>query len=136
METDFRAILAGDATISGLVTTAGVTRIYPSAYAQGAASPALRYMRVSGAPGLHMRGSDGLDSALMQVDCRAASAASALAVRDALVAKLHGFSGAQGGSYFQLIALQSDRGVRFDDTGPTAYYTASLDFECWSRQTT
>lgn len=132
LEVDFRAVLLADATLAGKVGT----RIYPSAYAQGAASPAIRCMRIAGAPGLHMQGSDGLDSALMQVDCRADTAASAMSVRDAVVARLHGFSGSQGSTHFQLVALQADRGVQFDDTGPTAYYTASLDFECWSRQLT
>jgi hypothetical protein len=128
METDFRALIVGDPTLLGLVST----RVYPSTYAQGATAPAIRYMRVAGGPGLHMQGSDGLDAGLIQVDARAASAASALAVRDALIAKLHGFKGTQGATTFQLIELQGDRGIQFDDTGPTAYYTASLDFAIWA----
>jgi len=124
METDFRALLINDPAIAALVST----RIYPSTYAQGATSPAVRYMRIGGAPGMHLRGSDGLDQALMQVDARAGTDASANAVRDAIVAKLNSFSGVQGATKFQLIELQSDRGVQFDNTGPTNYYTASMDF--------
>lgn len=129
MEADFRALLATDATLIGLVSTS----IYPSTYAQAATSPAVRYFKVTGAPGLHMQGSDGLSSDLMQVDARADTASSALAVRDALVARLNTFRGIQGATDFQLISLRDDRGVQFDNTGPQSFYTASLDFDCWSR---
>lgn len=129
METDFRALLADDGPTAALVST----RIYPSTYAQGAASPAIRYTRITGAPGLHMNGGDGLVSALRQVDVRALTAASALSVRDAIVAKLHAFRGTKGTTDFRVIALQSDRGIQFDETGPDAFYTASLDLEVWSR---
>lgn len=134
MEADFLAVLKSDATILGLVTTAGVTRIYPSTYAQATANPAIRYMKVTGTIGLHMRGSDGLSDAIVQVDARSSvSFAQALSIRDALVAKLHGFSGVQGGTDFDRIGLSSDRGVQFDDTGAVKYWTASLDFNVTSR---
>lgn len=134
MESDFLALLKSDATILGLVTTAGKTRIYPSTFAQATANPAIRYMKVTGSTGLHMQGSDGLSDAIVQVDVRSSvGAVEAWTIRDALVAKLHGFSGVQGGTDFDRIGLSSDRGVQFDDTGAVKYYVASIDFNVTSR---
>lgn len=128
METDFRALLANDAGVSALVGT----HIYPSTYTQGAADPCIRYTKVTGSTGIHMGGSDGLSEATMQVDIRAPSAASAFAVRDAVVAKLHAFSGTQGQTDFRLIKLDADRGS-FEKPADTGYYTATLDFTVISR---
>jgi hypothetical protein len=116
-------------TLVGLVDT----RIYPATYAQAKADPAIRYQKITGAIGLHMQGSDGLSTDLMQVDVRALTAASALAVRDAIVTLLHGFQGVQGATDFKLIALRDDRGVQFEKTEAASYYTASLDFDVYSR---
>lgn len=129
LESSFRALLTGDATVAGLVST----RIYPSTYPQSATDPCVRYQKVAGAPGLHMQGSDGLAGETVQVDIRALTAASALSVRDAIVAKLHGFKGTQGDVVFQLIGLDNDRGLEFESTGTKNYYTCSLDFTVWSR---
>jgi hypothetical protein len=129
METDFRALLATDPTIIDLVAT----RIFPSTYAQGATDPAIRYLKVTSSIGLHTQGSDGLTSAVVQVDVRATTAAVAISIRDAIVALLHGFKGQQGATDFKLIALQDDRGIGFENTGPQSFYTASLDFDVRSR---
>lgn len=132
METDFRSILADDATLVGLVST----RIYPSTYPQDVTEPCVRYQKITGAIGLHMQGSDGFSEDLMQVDVRALTKASADAVRAAIIAALHAYAGTEGTTRFQLIALSSDRGVRFESTGPKTYYTASLDFACYSTDAT
>ena len=50
-----------------------------------------------------------------------------------MLTAVHGFSGLEGTTEFQLIELVSDRGISFDDTGATKYYTASMDFIVWSR---
>lgn len=131
METDFRAILADSAGVANLVAT----RIYPATYAQGAASPCVRYAKITGSPGLHMQGSDGLAQELMQVDIRAATAASALAVRDAIFAALTTYHAVKGNTDFRLISLRDDRGVQFETTGAQSFYTASLDWDVWSRTT-
>lgn len=131
METDFRALLAGHAQLIALVST----RIYPSTYAQGTDDPCIRFQKISGGPGLHMQGSDGLSNDLMQVDIRARSALSALAVRDVLMALLHPYRGVVGGTDFRVIALVEggDRGIRHEKPNDTDYYTNSLDFRIWSR---
>ena len=135
LEGDFRALMTGDPAILALVST----RIYAATYPQGSSSPAIRYMKVSGATGVHMGGSDGLSESSMQVDARVAvadgvSAASvAESIRDAVVNRLHAFRGVEGSTDFRLIELSADRGISFDDTGPTKYYTASLEFTVFSR---
>ncbi len=129
METDFRALLAGDPAIAALVGT----RIYPTTYAQATTDPAVRYTKVAGSSGIHMSGADGLSESAIQVDVRALDAEDVLDIRDAIVSKLHGFRGGQGETEFRLIILDSDRGITFDATGPKKYYSASLDFNVWSR---
>lgn len=135
MLTDLRTLVTGDATLAGLIGAA----VYPATFPQGAPDLCLRYQLVSGSIGLHLRGSDGLSRGLVQFDARAkvaadvAAAAQALSVRDALVALLHGYAGAVGDTRFQLIALSSDRGVRFEATDTAQYYLASLDFDVLSR---
>ena len=139
MEIDFRAILASNAGVLAVVGNnpgpkpATGPSIYPSTYATGCAPPAIRYAKVTGAPGLHMGGTDGLSVDLMQIDVRALTAASAFAVKDAVISKLHAFTGVQGTTDFRLIALRDDRGVQFETTGQENFYTASLDFDVISR---
>jgi hypothetical protein len=136
MESDFRAILIGDVTLVGFVAT----RVYPSTYAQGAISPAIRYTKVVGSTGLNMSGADGLSESTMQVDVRVAdsghAARDAQTIRDRVVELLHGYRGTEGETEFQLIAINSDRGIAFDDAGATKYYSASLDFDVWHRAAT
>ena len=139
MEVDFVAILAGHAPLTDLVPA---TRITPSQYVQGSAGPCLRYSKIDGITGLHMRGSDGLTSSLMQIDMRALAAAGVaplLAVRNVLIGEhgtgglLHPFRGAVGGTDFRLIQLRSDRGIQFEKPGAEEFYTCSLDFDVWSK---
>jgi hypothetical protein len=136
MESDFRAILIGHASLIALVPKG---RIYPGNYAQGAASPAIRYAKVSGVTGLHLKGSDGLSETLMQIDVRSAvrpgvaANVEVLAVRDVLVALLHPYRGLVGTTDFRLIHLNNDRGVDFEKTDATQFYTTSLDFTVFSR---
>ena len=129
MENDFRAILAGDVKLIGLVGA----RITPVVYEQGVAGNAVRFSKVTGADALHMQGKDGLNVSVMQVDVRASKVAEVLAIRDALRELLDPYSGLQGGTDFLLISLRDDRGVQFDTTGAQEFYTTSLDFDVHSR---
>jgi len=131
VENDFRALLAGNTALIALVGA----RIYPSTYAQGATNPCIRYRKITGSTGLHMQGSDGLSEDLMQVDVRATTKASATAVRDAVKALLHGFAGLQGSTDFRVIEIRDDRGVIFETTGAEEFYSASVDFDVFSKQT-
>lgn len=139
LESDFRALMAGDPTIIGLVPATSGLAIYPGAYAQNAPSQAIRYMKVTGSTGLHMGGSDGLSESTMQVDGRVLvasgvnAAAKAEAIRDAIVSLFHAYRGVQGGTDFRLIELASDRGIQFEKTDAQSFYTCSLDFTVASR---
>lgn len=124
MESDFRAVLAGDPAIIALVST----RIYPKTYAQATVDPAIRYTRISGGLGMHMQGSDGLGSAIMQVDARSLTEKEVLSIQDAIVARLHAFRGVEGDTDFRLIELDSGPDGAFDSTGTKAYYTTRIDF--------
>jgi hypothetical protein len=136
MEQDFYAILTGHALLTALIPA---TRITPVQYTQATGNPCLRYTKIDGATGLHMQGSDGLSSTLMQIDVRATDAAGVsgykkvLQVRDVLMSLLHPFRGIVGATEFQLIQLRSDRGVQFEKPGSVEYYTTSLDFDVWSK---
>jgi len=133
MEIDFASILTGHAALTNLVPA---TRITPSQFVQGTAGPCLRYTKIDGITGLHMRGSDGLTSSLMQIDVRSIAAGGVmplLAVRDVLVVLLHPFRGVVGGTDFRLIQLRSDRGIKFEKPGAEEFYTCSLDFDVWSK---
>ena len=129
LEADFRAILAGHAPLTALVST----RIFPTTYPQTAANPAIRYTKVSGTIGLHMQGSDGLTETLMQIDVRAATFASMIGVRNVLVALLHPYRGIVGTTDFRLISLANDRGAQFEKPDAIEYHTTSLDFSIFHR---
>ena len=124
MEADFRSLLVGDPALVGLVAA----RVYPKTYAQATVDPAVRYTRITGGVGVHMRGSDGLFSATMQVDARALTEKEALAIQDAIIERLHCFRGVEGTTDFRLIVLDSGPRGAFDDTGPKSYFTTSMDF--------
>ena len=136
MEDDFYALLTEHAPLIALVPAGKIT---PSTYTQGATGTVVRYQVIDSATGIHMQGSDGLASTLMQVDVRAASVAAVKAVRDVLVGRhgvgglLHPYRGIIGDTRIQLIQLRSDRGIRFEKTAAQEFYTASLDFDIWSR---
>lgn len=125
MEADLVSLITGDGTVSGLIST----RLYPAVYAQGATNPCARYRKITGSPGVHMQGSDGLNFDLVQIDVRATTAASAVAVRDALRALLHAYSGTVGSTSFKLIRLRDDRGIGHEKTDSQEFYTASLDWD-------
>jgi len=136
MEDDFYALLAGHVPLTTLVAA---NKITPSNYAQGVAGTVIRYQVIDGATGLHMRGSDGLTSSLMQIDIRAGGVAAVKAVRAVLIGVhgtgglLHPYRGIVGDTQFKVINLRSDRGIRHEKPGSQDFYTASLDFDIWSR---
>jgi hypothetical protein len=136
MENDFFAILAGHPALLALVPVAKIT---PVKYTQGVTGTLIRYTKITGIPGLHMQGSDGLTESLMQIDVRAATYGEAIAVRNVLVGPnsdgglLHPFRGLMGSTDFRLIYLANDRGVLHEKTGAQEFHTTSLDFAIRSR---
>lgn len=128
MQSALRSLLTGDATLAALVST----RIYWNAIPQDAADPCVVLYKITGAPGVHMQGSDGLESSIVQIDVRALTVTSMWAVRDAIITKLHAFSGQQGSVLFRGIFLRDERQTS-EKPGTVLYHRASLDFDIWSK---
>lgn len=128
MHEDFRALLATDAAIAGLVAGRIAWGLIP----QGSADPAIALHEITATPGYHMSGPDDLLPVRVQVDCRGQTFASAMAVARAVRAKLSGFKGIEGTTAFQAIFQLSGRS-RSEKPGNTVYHTVSTDFEVWSK---
>lgn len=136
MEADFRALLTG---LAPLVVIVPVARIVWNYIPQATPRPAIALYRVAGTPGLTHDGPDGLTSSIVQVDIWTAETATVTKpvdqmfdIRDLVSARLHGFKGEQGDTFFGLIRLASER-QDSEKAGTTLYHRASLDFDVWSR---
>jgi hypothetical protein len=89
LETEVRARLAADGTISGLVST----RIFPLMLPQNPTYPALVFRRISG-PRMHdLQGSIGRGTARLQIDSWATGYLGAQALAAAVRSSLDGFTG-------------------------------------------
>lgn len=134
MEAEFRSILANDAAVAALVAA----RLYWGIIPQAATDPCIRLTKVNRIADAHHGGASGLDSTLVQVDIRtkhidgsAAPFAQAVAIRDAVVTKLHAKRLTQDGIEFKSILLTSER-HRAEKPDTTLYHTIQLDFEMWT----
>lgn len=128
MEADFRALLAGDTALAALVGDRIDWGIIP----QGIADPNIVLYRIASAPAYTMQGADELDSVLVQASIRALSHASALAVRDALVARVSGFKGTVGVTDFRGIFIRAERHGS-EKPNNVLYHTVQLDLDIWAR---
>lgn len=126
MEASFRSLLADDVAVAALVGS----RIYWNAIPQGATDPCIVMYVISRLADAHHGGASGLNSWLVQVDIRALTFTSAVAVRDAVVAKLHAKRVIQGGLNI-VTNLQSER-QRSEKPGTTLYHLIQLDFSVWT----
>lgn len=122
MEEAFRALLTGDATLTGLVGT----RIYWNAIPQDAADPSVVLYKITGGEGHTMDGPDGMFNGTVQIDVRATSVSSMWAVSRAIRAKLDGYSDANFRGVFHRGDRQSS-----EKPGPTLYHRSSQDFDVW-----
>jgi hypothetical protein len=123
MDTDFRALLL--AAVTSLVST----RVSPTTYPQNSASPAVRYRKITGAPGLHMQ-----RQRRAQLRSDAGRRAGRNCGRNARNPRrgsrcAHAYAGTQGSTAFQLIQLRDDRGVNYETNGAQQFYTTSLDLD-------
>lgn len=133
MEAQFRSLLADDAAIAALVGA----RIYWNLIPQGATDPCIVMYVISRLADAHHGGANGLNNWIVQVDIRnkhvdgdAGSFKAAVAVRDAVVTKLHAKRLTAGGLDL-VTTLQSER-QRSEKPGATLYHTIQLDFSVWS----
>ena len=87
MEEQLRALLLASSGVTSLVPAA---RINWGEHPQGAGSPYIHMMTVSGAEGVHLKGRDGLSEFRVQVDCYSPTYPQAKQVSRAVIAALHG----------------------------------------------
>lgn len=127
MESNLRALLTGYAPLTALVST----RIYWNEIPQTAADPCVVLYKITGAPGLHMQGTDRLERSIVQINVRALSVTSMWAVRDAIIARLNAVRVQQGTVDFKGIFLQSERQAS-EKPGTVVYHTCQLDFLVWA----
>ena len=131
MEESLRALLTGHAPLVALVDQ----RIYWNTIAQSAGNPAVVMFFISGGPGYHMQGSDGLVSARVQIDVRDTTLTVAWAAARVIKALLSGYRGTVTATDFRGIFLLSERQYFDKDSNSAeAFHVVSLDFDVWSRQ--
>jgi hypothetical protein len=139
MEAALIALMLADAPIAAQLGARINWNIFP----QGIASPSARLARVGGAVGYHMRGSDGLDNAGVQIDVRgrapdgndAAGFKISTDAARAIKALLSGFRGEHGGVTFGGIFLTAERSYA-EKPETQVFHVISLDFDVWSRSAT
>lgn len=125
METDFRSVLTGDATIAGLVGT----RIRWNRLEQDETFPAIALFLIDSAPGYHLQGSDHLHTSRVQVDIYAATHQAALAIRNAVDARLSAFAGTQGGTRFHGVFKAQERQTFERPDNLPGLHRISIDFD-------
>lgn len=129
MEAALRALLVGYAPLANLVGGPSAPRIVWNHLPQATARPAIVLYKVSGAPGITMQGSDGLTGSIVQIDVQALTVTSMWAIRDQVLALLHGYRDAT----FPGIFANSERQDSDKLTGTdTLVHRASLDFDVWA----
>lgn len=128
MEIALRNLLLGSSALVALVGQRVVWNEIP----QGSADPNVSLFNIVPGVSYTYSGPSDLEGALVQINVRALSFASAVAVRDAIKARLSGFRGVQGSTRFGGIFL---RDVRSGTEKPstTLYHTMQMDFEIWHR---
>lgn len=129
MESALRALLVGYAPLTGLVGGATTPRIVWNHLPQATVRPAVVLFKITGAEGLTHGGPDGLSGNIVQIDVQALTVTSMWAIRDAIIAKLHGYSDAT----FGLIRHDSERQSAEELAGAgSLIHRASLDFTVWA----
>ena len=104
-------------------------RVFPKFAPQGAALPHLIYFVVSDVPGLHLRGSDGVSNARIQLDVYGDSEAQVDAEREKLHDLLHGFAGKMGNVVVKQAFLEDQSGAHEPptDAADLGYHRETTD---------
>lgn len=126
MEANLRALLIGHAPLTALVPAARIVWNY---LPQNTQRPAIVLFKIAGTPGLVLEGSDGLAASVVQIDVQATGVSSMWAIRDVLLALLHGHRDAA----FDGIFLRTERQDSEELTGGTIFHRASLDLDIWAQ---
>lgn len=132
MESALRDLIIGNTAILGLVAP---TSVVWNHLPQATPRPAIVLYRISGAPGLHMRGSDNLINATVQIDIHVKETADVpqpvnrmFAIRDALLALLHGHSD----ETLRVISATSERQT-VEELAGVLIHRCSMDWDVWAR---
>lgn len=128
MEVALRALLAAHAPLTALVGS----RIVWNEIPQASADPNVSLFKITGAPGYHMQGADGLESSIVQINVRALTFGGMIQVKNAIIDRLSGFRGSMGDTRFQGIFKTGERQA-FEKVDTASYHTAQIDFEVHSR---
>lgn len=129
MEASIRALLVGHAPLTALVGE----RVYWDQIPQGADRPCVVMYKVSGVPGYHMRGPDGLSTDRVQFDCQAILTTDKWAIASTLEALLSGYRGTVGDTIFNGIFKVLERDKTEPSTENDTFRVRQLDFEFWHR---
>lgn len=123
------AFLAADSVIGALVTSGGISRIYPVRLPQGVLLTSIVYTRISGQGDYTMSGASGYTRPRYQIDAWAKTTDAAVALANAIKDALDGFSGAIG-TGANAIEVQgvfcADQREDYDDT--VQMYRVSRDY--------
>jgi hypothetical protein len=130
MEAALRALLTSYVPLTTLVAQ----RIFWNDIPQATTDPCVVLYKITGAPGIHMQGTDRLEQSVVQINVRAVSVVSMWAVRDAIIARLNAQRIQQGTVDFKGIFLTSERQAS-EKPGTTVYHTCQLDFDVWAGST-
>lgn len=125
MEAALRALLVGNAALIALVAPDSIVWNH---LPQAKARPAIVLYRISGAPGIHMQGSDDLLNATVQIDIQATTVASMWAIRDALISLLH----AHHDTNLRVVVANSER-QSAEELAGVLIHRCSMDFDVWYR---
>lgn len=125
MEASLRAVLITDPALVAIVPADSIVWNH---LPQDTPRPAIVLYLISGGPGIHMRGSDGLINATVQIDVQATSVNEMWAIRDALLTLLHGYGSDPFLGIMNIGQRQSSEMLE----GGGLLQRASLDFDVWA----
>jgi hypothetical protein len=125
------ALLLASPAVTDLIGDGAHSRLYWDTIAQGAGNPAVVLHKVSAIPDYSHRGPGGLVRSRVQIDCRAKTRATALAVARTIEGVLSGYRGTVQGVRFGSILKDGERST-FEKTEAEAFYVMSADFVIWS----
>ena len=125
MEPELREVLINTAPLIALVPA---DRIVWNHFPQGKTRPAIVLYRISGAPGVHMQGSDNLLNVTVQIDVQATGVAEMWAIRDAVMDKLHAFK------ENNLRVFAASERQTLEDLAGVLIHRCSMDFDVWAIQ--
>ncbi len=124
------AFLAADSVIGALVTSGGISRIFPSRIPQEVKAASIVYQRISGQGDYTMAGPSGYARARYQIDAWAPTADAAVTLANAVQAAIDGYKGAWGSGAnaveVQGVFLADQRDLPYDDQ--VQMYGVSRDY--------